>query len=603
MNAIIINVDAGCLTQSIREISKEQNESGTEYLVVSEEGQLLESTMKLDDQEEQLLLEKVAQVLRDMEQGDELNIELSGVNYLITCNNNNSNQWYLFSLTPREAVFSDVIQTSLLGLVIVVLILCLASVLLFFLSKRLYQPIHNITSMVAKQSPAFLPPLADGKDEFQFLSSVFQSIQKQNAQFAKFKAETADSARQDFVNTMLTGNSILSLDSMKKKLEMLNLSYLLDSTLCMCLLKIDRYDDFYTSNNQKERWALRYAIVNIVSEVSNQYFQCEIFNRNSDKFVLLVTCEETEEYEALQGRLEEMLQDIQKQIHHISLTLSVAYSTVFRGIDHLRSIYSNLEDMIHLKMQFGHECIITPRMFDEVNLDSFPRHPLEKQLIEQVCTGDDGDAAATYEQIVKPLFDYSYDEITAYVMHLAYALCTATQFKNPYIRQGAAERYRKFMMQMGKCEVFTDVREFLGRYIADLAVMVKKLADNPDLSTNQAIVQRMCLLIENNYQKKDLCLNVIAEKMNLSSNYVGHVFKEVQKMSVSRYIQEFRMEKVGFYLQNTNLSVDKIIDKVGLEKSSYFYTCFKKHFGMTLSEYKLKIKPIQGEDGHGGRQK
>ena len=77
--------------------------------------------------------------------------------------------------------------------------------------------------------------------------------------------------------------------------------------------------------------------------------------------------------------------------------------------------------------------------------------------------------------------------------------------------------------------------------------------------------------------------------MGLTPNYVGHIFKDVQKVSISRYILDIRMKKVEYYLHHSNLSIPKIIDNIGMEHSSYFYTCFKKYFGMSLSEYRNKI--------------
>ncbi len=590
LNAIVINVDAKTLTQSIKEISMASDKDGTEYMVFDDNGQLLESTLYLDSQQEQDLMGIVQQVMTSSDKAVTSGVNIEGTDYLLSCDSNNPNNWYIFGLTPEKLVYADVIQSSLISLGLVIFIIGISCVLVYFISKHLYTPLREITNMVNRQSDS-LPVFTKGKDEFQFLTSVFQSIQKQNEQFARFKTEAVDSARQDFVNTLLSGNNILSLDNLKKKLEVLNLSHLTNSSLCMCLLKIDRYNDFYTSNNQKERWALRYAIVNIVSEISAKYFSCEIFSRNSDKFIVLVKCENgISNYVAFQEKLETMLRDIQKQIHNIHLTLSISYSTIFNGLDHLHSTYNTLEDMIQLKMQYGHECIINPYMLDEVNTDTFQKPVQENLLLEQVCAGESEQVQATYGEIFEQLQHYNSDEVYAYMMHLAYVVCTTVQFKNPYARQEATEQYKKFMSGMAKCEVFSDIEELADKYLQELTSRAGKASADPTVQNNELIAQKVCAIIEENYQRKDLCLSMIAEELELSPNYVGHLFKQVQQMSVSRYILELRLEKVGDYLRTTDLSLSEITELVGLEKNNYFYTCFKRHFGISLSEYKNNLK-------------
>ena len=67
------------------------------------------------------------------------------------------------------------------------------------------------------------------------------------------------------------------------------------------------------------------------------------------------------------------------------------------------------------------------------------------------------------------------------------------------------------------------------------------------------------------------------------------MFEQSIGMSVSQYILELRMGQVARLLQTTSLPIQQILEKVGLEKNNYFYTRFKNHFGMSLSEYKQKL--------------
>ena len=66
------------------------------------------------------------------------------------------------------------------------------------------------------------------------------------------------------------------------------------------------------------------------------------------------------------------------------------------------------------------------------------------------------------------------------------------------------------------------------------------------------------------------------------------------KKSVAQYILDLRMEKLAYYLQNTDLPLTEILDKIGMEKNNYFYTRFKKYFGMSLGEYRQQFQNTPG---------
>lgn len=60
----------------------------------------------------------------------------------------------------------------------------------------------------------------------------------------------------------------------------------------------------------------------------------------------------------------------------------------------------------------------------------------------------------------------------------------------------------------------------------------------------------------------------------MSPVYIGKLFKDDMAKSVAEYINTFRMEKVIQLLNESQLSTDEILEKCGIEKSSYFYTSF-----------------------------
>lgn len=93
-------------------------------------------------------------------------------------------------------------------------------------------------------------------------------------------------------------------------------------------------------------------------------------------------------------------------------------------------------------------------------------------------------------------------------------------------------------------------------------------------------------MIKENCSDKNLSLNSLSQMVDKSPAYIGRLFKEKTNRSVSEYILFVRMEKLRELLDTTTQPVNVLLDQVGLEKNNYFYTLFKKHFGVPLSSYK-----------------
>lgn len=74
-----------------------------------------------------------------------------------------------------------------------------------------------------------------------------------------------------------------------------------------------------------------------------------------------------------------MLLDVQENVKRcMDISLSAAYSTFFKGVEHLPSMYHNMKDSLLLKMKYGHGCIISPYMVDEMDTGSF-QFPTQKR--------------------------------------------------------------------------------------------------------------------------------------------------------------------------------------------------------------------------------
>ena len=91
---------------------------------------------------------------------------------------------------------------------------------------------------------------------------------------------------------------------------------------------------------------------------------------------------------------------------------------------------------------------------------------------------------------------------------------------------------------------------------------------------------------ENLSNFKELTLEILANKCFVSIATLRRYFYEFTDMSPQQFIASARINHAQYLLSNTNKSITEISDAVGFESISCFTRAFKRHCGVSPSEYR-----------------
>lgn len=115
------------------------------------------------------------------------------------------------------------------------------------------------------------------------------------------------------------------------------------------------------------------------------------------------------------------------------------------------------------------------------------------------------------------------------------------------------------------------------------------VSDNCSYKQEDARLLKMIDFLQKNYQKKfvldDLCRHV-----NLCRSTCCRYFKQMMNMSISDYINEYRLSQALFLLNNTDESITSIAVLTGFSTTSYFISKFKEKMRVTPLEYRMEKK-------------
>ncbi len=97
------------------------------------------------------------------------------------------------------------------------------------------------------------------------------------------------------------------------------------------------------------------------------------------------------------------------------------------------------------------------------------------------------------------------------------------------------------------------------------------------------LIRKAINVIESNLDR-DLSLEFVAEKINISSCYLSSVFHRISGRNFSNYVTDLRMDRAVDLLLHSDYNVSEVAARVGYNNPPYFSTIFKKKTGLSPSQ-------------------
>lgn len=82
----------------------------------------------------------------------------------------------------------------------------------------------------------------------------------------------------------------------------------------------------------------------------------------------------------------------------------------------------------------------------------------------------------------------------------------------------------------------------------------------------------------------------LAAEHEISVSHLQKLFKQIYGVPIYHYIKEYRLEQAAVELVCGTKTVTQIAQSAGYDNASKFSECFKKRYGMTPSQYRLRAK-------------
>lgn len=105
---------------------------------------------------------------------------------------------------------------------------------------------------------------------------------------------------------------------------------------------------------------------------------------------------------------------------------------------------------------------------------------------------------------------------------------------------------------------------------------------------NDALMERIMKVINEHLSDPDFNVETLTKDVGISRAQLHRKMKEMTGISTSEFIRNLRLEQAAQLIREGKINITQVAFAVGFNNQTHFSTIFKKHFGMTPTEYKEK---------------
>ena len=102
---------------------------------------------------------------------------------------------------------------------------------------------------------------------------------------------------------------------------------------------------------------------------------------------------------------------------------------------------------------------------------------------------------------------------------------------------------------------------------------------------DEVLMEHVMKAISKNLDDGEFGVDNLAKEVGLSRTHLQRKMKELTGLNVAEFIRNIRLEQAARLLKEQKINVSQVAYSVGFSNLAHFSTVFKKHFGLTPTEY------------------
>ncbi|MDO4325875.1 MAG: AraC family transcriptional regulator [bacterium] len=463
-----------------------------------------------------------------------------------------------------------IVRYSLIYLVVTLLLSVVSSYFIYNPVKKLKQTIYDTDKDRDYVEHTY-------SNDFEFFESIYKNLVNnkvlQDKTIQKYKTEKVEVLLKRLLDqpagqTVITAEQMETIDSCFPYL-----GYLVFLAEPEIILEEETEDAGSTLN------MIKFIIMNVISELMEPYCKLKVLETASKRTILVCNFEEYNK-----DIIQKITAKAQEFFDSIGLfKLSWGFGEPVTELENLPHSYDTAKAALFRAMLAvsGNICFYEELEFLAPNQQHYP-YDADKKIISSLKMQNSESCREGIDLFFQQILPYSADQFNRCVLQLDAALQRyeySNQLSMPPLENTSA---------LLACASLDNLKQhFQKRCEEDIASLLEIKMHS---FAKTELIQEVKEYIEENIYNPNLSVAMIAEKVDLSVNYLRNIYKENTGESLTAYITQKKLTLICEMLADKDISIQEISDKLGFTTKNYFFTFFKKHMNMTPNQYRTLLK-------------
>jgi two-component system, response regulator YesN len=579
--AIVLNLDANAVQAYFENMS----ENDYNLMAINKKGEVILSSDRDMFLKDISSLDYVNKIITSNSKEGSFLANIKGKPSIITYKYNEELDLVLMNMVKYETLLGS-LRGMVRALTSTFIILFLFGVAFsIFSSKRIYTPIAKTVSMVKRYLD--IDDEEEPGNELEYVTKVIDTLASKPISFAKL----SDKDLYFIKNQMLKGlllNTVTDFEGFRSKLREVGF----DSegySMCVVLYKIDSYKKLMKGKTEEEGKNIKNKLCIKLSNMLPKYFEGEAVSIEEDEVCLIIKTLEPDGEDLTQKILQLIEESQEAVLDNLEISLSAAIGRYAGKIENLAASYKNAQDCCNYRLKYGLKSVLyNEKIASGISGEAKYDEAIEEAIFRSVKLGDLNEVESELGRMFSVIEGMSFSDIMISIAQLGN---NSQKVINNIYQMGRENAYidiKEFTDNLARFETIDMVKDYFLNLYRNTIEQLKEKKTN----RRNDVIENVKKYIGENYSDPLLTLDLIASEMRFSPNYLRTLFKEFEGKSISNYINEIRFEKAKELLETTDLTAMDVSLKIGFANANYFYTAFKKYYGVSPNQFRNSINSI-----------
>ncbi|MEK0317915.1 AraC family transcriptional regulator [Cohnella sp. 56] len=578
-SVLILTVKPDWLLDNVKTLNKLADREKDLLLVTDGDGNVLMSSEPMTQSRQELKNGVMPRIAASAGTLEDFVYRHAGKKYKVAYLGKGMNNWRIVSIRDYDSVLGNVNRMKWTEIGVMLSVVLFAVLLSVYFSLRLYRPVGRLLSLIP-DDPRGHP---QAKDELMLIAANYMGMLDKLKGLEREQASKRNIAKVYHLRSLLGGSEAVSEAEFRLNREQYGIDIAESGTLRLAVVRLDRREALVAASGDGSEALFSFAIANIGEELLRRDYGCEYADMKDGHLVFIVSGTGDARPEALGERFRELQATIAS---YYRVTFTVALSRPFGHYRDISRHYALTLRQSDYRMVLGHGAVIEPEDIEANERSDQYRIPgeLEKQLIEGLKSGDLAQATDAIERWQRAIGEFSFENMFSALLQMGMTLSNTLGEINQFNLNPVSVDLHAINRRLVGTETLDEARDVLLSVVREM--LEQRQSGKED--KNRLLADTIAEIVDKHFADPDLNVQKIADMLKMNPVYLGQVYKAQSGETVVDRINTARLAQARLLLEQQDLTVSDIMERVGFGNESYFYRLFKRRYSVTPKEYRLK---------------